>query len=205
MALYDNTTGEFIGILASSAPTPGGGSASALVGAIGMALGAMVGNLTLGKKKYSEVQSEIIDIMEKASRLQSKLLDLIDADVAAFEPLYSAYGIPKDNQDRARIIEDALKGACSPPMDIMRVSAEAIDLHEKLAKIGSSLAISDVGVGVAACKAALMGASLNVFINTKSMSDRSCADGVASEADALLTKYCPLADEIYDSIVAKLR
>jgi len=196
---------EFVDVLASKAPVPGGGGASALVGAIGTALGSMVGNLTVGKKKYAAVEEDIKKILEKAEALQKELLHLVDQDAVVFEPLSKAYGIPKDDPNREKIMEEALKNACTVPMDIMRACCRAIELHEELAEKGSALALSDVGVGVAFCKSALMGASLNVFINTKSMVDREYAASIEKEADEMLEKYCKLADSIYDSVVKRLR
>ena len=191
--------------LASKAAIPGGGGTSALVGAIGMALGNMVGNLTVGKKKYADVEADIIALMEKATVLQNELMRLVDEDAVVFEPLSKAYGIPKDDPNRDKIMEDCLKGACSVPIEIMRQSAKAIELHDEFAKKGSALAISDVGVGVACCKAALLGASLNVYINTAYMSDKEYAAKIDAEADVLLKKYAPMADDIFNAVVAKLK
>ncbi len=196
---------EFIDILATKAPVPGGGGASALVGAIGTALGSMVGDLTVGKKKYADVEADVIAIMGKAKVLQQKFIDLVAADAEVFEPLSKAYGIPKDDPNRAEIMEKVLVDACSVPLDIMRACCEAIDLHEELAEKGSMIAISDVGVGVICCKSALMGASLNVYINTKSMANREYALKTEAEADAMIEKYTQKADEIYASVMKKLR
>jgi formiminotetrahydrofolate cyclodeaminase len=102
-------------------------------------------------------------------------------------------------------MEAALKDACSVPMDIMRACSKSIDVIAEFAVKGSALAISDAGVGVAFAKAALMGASLNVFINTKSMTDKAYAAKIESEADGLLNKYCELADKIYESVISRLR
>lgn len=205
MSFVNNTCTEFINALASKASVPGGGGASALVGAVGIALGNMVGNLTVGKKKYADVEADIMAVMEKADELQSELLYLVDQDAVVFEPLSKAYGIPKDDPNREKVMEDALKLACSVPMDIMRTCARAIELLDEFSQKGSALAISDAGVGVSFCKSALMSASLNVFINTKSMTDRDYASSIESEADGLLGKYCAMADSIYDSVVARLR
>jgi formiminotetrahydrofolate cyclodeaminase len=205
MSFVTGTCSEFVDVLASKAPVPGGGGASALVGAVGTALGSMVGNLTVGKKKYADVETDIIAIMEKTAALQKELLRLVDEDAVVFEPLSKAYGIPKDDPSREKIMEDALKAACSVPMDIMRACCRAIELHEELAAKGSALALSDVGVGVIFCKSALMGASLNVFINTKSMTDKAYAASIEKEADELLSKYCAQADTIYDSVIKRLR
>ena len=205
MSFIELNSREFTDILASKAPVPGGGGASALVGAIGTALGSMVGSLTLGKKKYADVESDITAAMEKADALRSELLSLIDADAEAFEPLSKAYGIPKDDPSRNGIMENALRTACSVPLQIMRAACKVIELQGELADKGSVLAVSDAGVGVICCKAALMGASLNVYINTKSMSDREYAKSIESEADQLLSVYCVMADEIYDRVLKKLR
>ncbi len=196
---------EFVDVLASKAAVPGGGGASALVGAVGTALGSMVGNLTVGKKKYADVEADVLAIMDKAAALQKELLRLVDEDAVVFEPLSKAYGIPKDDPNREKIMEDALKNACTVPMDIMRACAKAIELHEELAEKGSKLALSDVGVGVAFCKSALLGASLNVFINTKSMTDKDYAKKIETEADGLIEKYSAQADKIYESVVSRLR
>jgi formiminotetrahydrofolate cyclodeaminase len=170
-----------------------------------MALGNMVGNLTVGKKKYADVEDDLKATMERAAMLQNKLLTLIDKDAEAFEPLAAAYGIPKDDPGRAAVMEAALREACSAPIEIMRTAAAAIKLQEDFARNGSALAVSDAGVGAALCKAALQGASLNVYINTKSMQDRDYAKVLESEADGLLEKYCPLADEIFNNVSKRLK
>jgi len=176
-----------------------------LVGALGMALGTMVGSLTVGKKKYAEVEEEIKEIMVKAEDIQKELLHLVDLDAVNFEPLANAYSIPKDDPNRDAVMEEALRTACAVPMDIMRISAKAIELQRTFADKGSVVAISDAGVGVVACKAALQGASLNVFINAKAMKDSNYASSLEAEADAILNKYCPMADEIFDSVAKRLR
>ena len=196
---------DFMDVLASKAAVPGGGGASALVGAIGTALGSMVGNLTVGKKKYAEVEEDIKSLMEKATTLQAELLKLVDEDAVVFEPLSKAYGIPKDDPTRAAVMENALKLACTVPMNIMHTCAKVIELHVEFAEKGSTLALSDVGVGVIFCKSALMGASLNVFINTKAMADKEYASAIEKEADGLLGKYCEIADNVYNSVVLRLR
>jgi len=205
MKFVDKSCTEFVEVLASKAAVPGGGGASALVGAVGIALGSMVGNLTLGKKKYADVEADIEALLEKAAALQAELLHLIDEDAVVFEPLSKAYGIPKDDPTREQVMEDALKLACTVPLDIMRLSARAIELQDEFAKKGSVLALSDAGVGVIFCKAAMQGASLNVFINTGAMTDKGYAGSIEAEADALIARYCVLADEIYASVTARLR
>jgi formiminotetrahydrofolate cyclodeaminase len=197
----------FVEVLASKAPVPGGGGASSLVGAIGTALGNMVGSLTLGKKKYADVQDDIIALKAKADALQMELLDLVQKDAEMFEPLSKAYGLPKETEEqkaeKARIMEAALKDACSVPLLIMEKCCEAIELHKEFAAKGSALAISDVGVGVACCRAALLGASLNVFINTKSMTDKAYAAEINEKAEAMISKYVAMADEIFADVRAR--
>ena len=205
MSFLEKDVRAFTDILATKAPVPGGGGASALVGAIGIALGNMVGDLTVGKPKYAEVEDEVKALMVDGDAVRAELLALIDADAEAFEPLSKAYGIPKDDPTRAEVMENALRVACAVPMDIMRAIGKAIDLLERMGQIGTAIAISDVGVGATCAKAAIKGASLNVFINTKSMKDREYAQQLEDEANALLDKYCAKADEVFDAVFARIR
>ena len=169
----------------------------------------MVGSLTVGKKKYAAVEVEIIELMKKTTSLQNDLLELIEKDAEVFEPLSKAYGLPagteEEKAEKARVMEGCLKEACSVPMNIMRKCCEVIDLIGVFAEKGSVLAVSDAGVAAACCKGALKGASLNVYINTKSMKNREYAEELNRECDGMLAKYGPMADEIFDSVLAKLR
>lgn len=205
MKMIEKTVTVFTEELASPAPVPGGGGASALVGAIGISLGDMVGELTTGKKKYADVEEDIQSLMARAQKLRAKLLEFVDGDAEAFAPLARAYGIPKDDPSRDSIMESALQVACSVPMDILRACAEAIDIIAEFAAKGSRLAISDAGCGAILCKAAMQAASLNIYINTKSMKDRACAQALEAEADALLAKYTRKADEIYSTVERSIR
>ena len=198
---------EFVAVLASKEPVPGGGGAAALVGAIGMALGNMVGSLTVGKKKYADVQEDILALKAKADSLQQDLFRLAAKDAEVFEPLSRAYGLPKDTPEqqahKAEVMEKALRECSAVPLAIMGKCCEAIKLHEEFAAKGTAIAISDVGCGVACCKAALQAASLNVFINTKSMADRAFAEDVNAKANAMLAEYCSLADTVYQAVAAR--
>ena len=200
---------EFVEVLSSKAPAPGGGGASALVGAVGTALGNMVGSLTVGKKKYAAVEEEIYDLKAKCDKLQAELLALVERDAEVFEPLAKAYGMPRETEEekaeKGRVMEIVLKDACSVPMEIMEKCCEAIELIKEFAAKGSALAVSDAGVGAAFCKAALKGASLNVYINTKSMADKEYAAQLNAKADAMLEKYPTIADEIFESVLARLK
>ena len=193
---------EFVTVLASDAPAPGGGGAAALVGAIGTALGNMVGSLTVGKKKYAAVEAEIIALKAKCDDLQKQLLDQVEADEVNFLPLAKAYGIPKDDPNRDKVMEEATIIACSSPMHIMELCCEAIEAIAVFAEKGSRLAVSDAGCGAVCCKAALQAASLNVFINTKSLKNREVAEEMNAKANGMLDKYCAMADDIFASVRA---
>ena len=193
---------KFVEVLASDAPAPGGGGAAALVGAIGTALGNMVGSLTVGKKKYADVQDEIIALKAKCDALQKELLDQVEADDKGFVPLAKAYGIPKDDPTRDAVLEAATITACAVPMHIMELCCEAIDYIAVFAAKGSRLAVSDAGCAAVCCKAALQAASLNVFINTKSLKNRDVAEEMNAKANGMLNKYCAAADEIFTTVKA---
>ena len=195
--------------LSSKAPVPGGGGASALVAAVGTALGNMVGSLTVGKKKYADVEEEMYILKEKAGRLEKEFLKLVDRDAEVFEPLSKAYGLPKETEEqkaeKARVMEAALKEACTVPLEIMEKCCEALDLVKEFAAKGSVLAVSDAGVAAVCLKAALQGASLNVFINTKAMKDRAYAEELDRKADSMLKEYQAEADRIFEEVQSKLR
>lgn len=199
---------EFAEMLASAAPVPGGGGASAMAGALGIALGSMVCNLTLGKKKYENVQEDIKVIIEKAEKLRKEFLTLVEKDAEGFEPLSNAYGMPRGTEEekaeREQVMEKALKLACSAPVRIMEKCMEAIALHEELAEKGTRIAISDVGVGVLLCKAALKGASLNVFINTKLMKDKEYAKNINESAIKMIEEGTRRADKVYSNVKGQI-
>ena len=196
---------EFTEILASREAVPGGGGASALVGAIGVALCSMVGNLTVGRKKYAEVEADVYTMLEKGKRVREKLLALVDEDAVAFGPLAKAYAIPKDDPSRAAIMEEVLQKACVAPLEMMRCCGEALDLLSEMLEKGSITLVSDVGCGAVCCKAALVGASMNIYINTGSLMDKSMVVSIESEADALLSKYNPIADRISEEVLRRIR
>ena len=209
MEMMEKSCGQFLAELAGKAPTPGGGGASALVGAAGVALGNMVGSLTTGKKKYAAVEAGIQALNARAETLRGELEALVQADAEAFAPLAAAYGLPKDTPEqaahKAAVLEKALDAACAVPLQIMEKCAEGIALAEEYAAKGSVLAVSDAGCAAVLCKAALQAASLNVFINTKLMADRSRADVLDAKADNLLNEFVPRADAVFASVMQKLR
>lgn len=194
----------FLEQLASAAPVPGGGGASALAGALGAALGNMVGSLTTGKKKYAAVEQEMTELNEKARRLREELLDLVEKDAEVFEPLSKAYGIPKEDPEREAVMACVLKDAAEVPLQIMRKCCEVMDLIEVYAEKGSVLAVSDAGCAAALCRAAMESAALNVYINTKSMTDRQLAETLNEEVAAILQEYGEKADAVYQSVSGRL-
>ena len=173
------------------------------MGALGAALCSMVANYTIGKKKYAAVEEDVKAILARAEELREKLLALVEEDAAAFEPLSRAYAIPKDDPGRDEVMERCLRAAAAPPMELLRLSCQAIDLHRELLDKGSVMVLSDVGTGVIFCWAALYGAALNVKVNTKLMKDRACAEAMNAEADGLVNKYWKLAEEVYEAVIGR--
>ena len=195
---------QFLEQLASAAPVPGGGGASALAGALGIALGNMVGSLTVGKKKYAAVEDEIRDLNEKAAALREELLCLVEKDAEVFEPLSKAYGIPKEDPTREEVMANVLKAAAEVPLTIMKKCCEALDLIAVYAEKGSVLAVSDAGCAASLCRAAMESAALNVYINTKSMADRQLAESMNQDVCNMLQEYGQKADAIYQSVSGRL-
>ena len=191
---------EFTEQLSSAAPVPGGGGASALMGAVSASLCSMVGNLTSGKKKYAEYQADIERIIADAVRLNGDMLALIEKDAEAFEPLAKAYSIPKEEPGRDEMLEKALYEAALAPLEIVKKSSEVADLIKELSTKGSRLAISDVGVAASACTACVKGAAMNVFINTKLMKNREAAAKLNKETVMLIEHTTELCDVAYDYV-----
>ena len=200
---------KFLAELASKAPTPGGGGTAALVGAAGVALGNMVGSLTTGKKKYAAVEEKIQALNAKAETLRKELEALVQEDAEAFAPLAAAYGLPKDTPEQAadkeRVMETALTRAALVPIKIMQKCLEGITLAYSYAVDGSTMAISDAGCAAVLCKAALQAASLNVFVNTKLMTNREFATALEHTAEQLLDAGTSYADEAFHYVNEKLR
>ena len=141
--LLENTTIEFLNKLASGEPVPGGGGASAAVGAFAAALGSMVSNLTIGKKKYADVEAEVTALKEQLQTLQEELIHLVDKDAEAFLPLAEAYRLPKNTEEeqayKAQVMEEALYGASALPIQTMEIILKVLRILEKLSGKGSSI------------------------------------------------------------------
>lgn len=188
--LLEQKTTDFLEQLSSSAPIPGGGGASAAVGAFASALGLMVTNLTVGKKKYADVEEEILEIREKLEQKKQDLVRMVDEDAEAFEPLAKAYRMPKETEEeqaeKEKVMEAALKNAAEAPLCIMKTIVDTMEMIQVLGEKGSRLAVSDAGVAILFAQAALEGASLNIFINTKMMKDQEEAERLNYLADQLI-------------------
>lgn len=200
---------EFLEVLGSAAPVPGGGGACGYVAAIGMALGCMVANLTTGKKKYAQYQDEIEESIKKAEGLVKELAECMEKDAVSFEPLSKAYGLPKNTPEeiayRDEVMEKALVVAAEAPLDMMETILRALKLLERLSVIGSRIALSDIGVGVKMCGAAMDGASLNVYINTGMMKDRQKAQELNTRADSMVAEAAKLAEAAYAYVLKEIR
>jgi methenyltetrahydrofolate cyclohydrolase len=198
----------FLDQLASGAATPGGGSAAAIMGAMGAALVSMMCNLTIGKKNYAEVEGEMREVLNDAESLCRRLADMVAEDIAAFDGLMAAYCLPKDSDEqkaqRGAAIQVGLKAATEAPLACARASAEVISLALRAAKVGNTNVISDAGVGALSAQAALRSAALNVYINVPSLKDAAYAAACRQEIDALLASAVPLAEQTYDLVKSKL-
>ena len=203
--MIEKSCADCAAVLASKAPVPGGGGAAALVGALGTALCSMVGNLTVGRKKYAQYEADVKRMLEKGAAVQERLLDLVDKDAEAFEPLSKAYSIPKDDPKHDETLEAATKFACEAPVEMMKACCEAIELLEEMLEKGSVTLVSDVGCGALCCAAALESASMNIFVNTKTLLDREAAAKLDDQADAMLREYMPRARKVADEVNRRLR
>lgn len=194
--------------LASAAPTPGGGGASAYAGALAAALASMVCNLTVGKPAFAQVDQEIRTILATLESCQEHLLSLIDADAHAFAALAATWKMPKETpaqKEMRRVAgQAALVGACDVPIQIMRICAKVIELNDFLMKNSSKLALSDVGASAILAKGAMQAAELNVRINTALMEDENLAAAYQAEAAELIRVFTAQADEVYYSVAETL-
>ena len=193
----------FLDELSSNKLVPGGGSAASLVAAIGIALGSMVGHLALSKKRYQSIIPEIESVIVKSEKLKRELEYLIEKDAESCESLLKAFKMPKT--EREHVMDAALEEACTIPLEIMKKTIEAIDLHEQLLELGITTAISDIGVGVSFCKAALEGASLSILINTKLMKNDGMKATLNEETEWLLQTGMEKANALFHEVAGTLK
>ena len=199
---------EFLDQLASSASTPGGGGAAAIMGAMGAALVSMVCNLTIGKEKYKEVEDELKQVLEQSENLRARLTDMIQADVEVFDRVMASYGMPKGTDEekaaRSAEIQEALKAATDVPLACAKASAEVIVLSRVVAEKGNLNVISDAGVAVLGGFAALKAAALNVKINIGGIKDPEFVASRKQQLFEVLDGCGWNTDEIYQIVEGKL-
>ena len=203
--LTERSCVDFAEVLASKASVPGGGGAAALVGAVGVALCSMVGNFTTGKKKYAQYEEDIQRMLAEGEELRLKLLDLVEADAAAFEPLSKAYAYPKEDPTRDEVLEEATMNALKAPIEMVETLAKVIALLEEMQVKGSKMLISDVGCGALFAGAAMEAAAMNVFVNTKSLKNRDVATKINNHMDELLERSLPVAYDTAEKVTDQIR
>lgn len=208
MKLADLKVTEFIDLLASDAPAPGGGSAAALEGAIGAALTAMVCGLTKGKKKFAEFNDLAVEAEVKALALKDRFVDVMDRDTEAFNVVSAAFGMPKETDEekaaRSAAIQKGLEGCTATPFEMMEIAVETLELTDSILGKSNDSAASDLGVSALSLRAAIQGAWLNVLINIGSLKNKELAEDYRVKGEALLAKALPLADKIYAEVVTML-
>ena len=208
MKLAELKTAEFVDLLASDAPAPGGGSAAALEGALGAALTAMVCGLTVGKKKYAEFQELAEEAQKKATDLKARFVDVMDRDTEAFNVVSAAFGMPKETDEekaaRSAAIQKGLEGCTKTPFEMMELAVETLELTASILGKSNDSAASDLGVSALSLRSAIQGAWLNVLINIGSLKNKELAEDYRAKGEALLAKALPLADQIYDTVVKSM-
>ncbi|MBE6125017.1 MAG: cyclodeaminase/cyclohydrolase family protein [Erysipelotrichaceae bacterium] len=202
--MLDKSIREFTELSASKLPVPGGGGVSALVGSLAASLAEMVTNLTAGKKKYAEYEEEIQRIMKETDELRISLLDCVNEDAKAFEPLAKAYSMDKNDPDYADTMENCLKSAAEAPHHILQLCCRVVELDERLAVIGSKLAVSDAATSVMLAHGAIYGAFINIKVNTRLMKDRAYAEELENRASGMLKEYGERALNCYQAVEKRL-
>ena len=207
--LIDRTVTNFIDELASPSPAPGGGSVAALAGSLGAALTSMVCNLTIGKKKYAEVEAEMKGVLERSEALRTVITKLIDRDTDAFNKVMEAYGLPKESDDqkalRSAAIQEATKEATLVPLEVMKHCIDGLALAKVVAERGNQNSLSDAGVSALMFRAACEGAALNVRINLGGIKDTEFVGWKTDEVNSVLRTSAAIADEILARVHASLQ
>ncbi|WP_227766009.1 cyclodeaminase/cyclohydrolase family protein [Zhaonella formicivorans] len=207
--IFDWSLRKVLEVSASDSPTPGGGSVSAMVGSLGTAMVAMVGNLTVGKEKYKDVEPKVQEILTKAKDIMTKLEELVDKDIAEFGNFMDVLKMPKDTEEqkakRAELMQKALVGATDTPLEIARVCLEALKIAEELSTIGNKGAISDVGVGAYVAEAALNSVLLSVDINIPSIKDQEYVAKALAEKNRLIVEAKALREKAVSQVQDRMK
>lgn len=200
---------SFLDELASSSPAPGGGSVAALAGAIGSALTSMVCNLTIGKKKYQDVEADMKGILRKSEEIRKTFTKLVEDDTEAFNKVMEAYSLPKDSEDqkalRSAAIQEATKEAALVPLEVMKHVVDAMTMTKIVAEKGNANSVSDAGVSALMLHAACESAALNVQINLSSIRDTEFVGWRSGELDSLRRTSKMRSDEIMEIVSKKIR
>jgi len=203
------TLNTFLDELASSSPAPGGGSVAALSGALGAALTSMVCHLTIGKKKYADVEPEIKKVLSQSEALRAQFTRLVDKDTEAFNKVMEAFGLPKESDAqralRSAAIAEATKEATLVPLEVMKHCIDAIALAQEAASKGNANSVSDAGVSALMLHAACEGAALNVRINLNGLSDAEFVGWKSEELNSLLNTSRMMLDETMAIVAEKMR
>ncbi len=211
--LVNKTVHDFVEIVDSNEPVPGGGSVSALAGTIGAALARMVGSLSFNKKAFKElpedIQAELHANAEKLEELKKELEDIVDKDASAFDKVMDAFAMPKETEEqkaaRAAAVQDGYKIALEVPKRCAQACMEVMKLQVVFAKYGTKGAVSDIGVGILMASSGLEGAIFNVLINLQAMKDQDYIDRTNKEADELIAELRALKEELIKIIYERLR
>ncbi len=206
--IIDHPVHRFLDDLASADPTPGGGSAAAVMGAMGAALVAMVCRLTIGKKDHEGVEAAMRQALAKAEALRQRLTEMVATDVQAFDALMAAYRLPRSNEQeklaRAAAIQEALKQATDAPLDCALACAEVIELSQQVAPEGSRGVISDAGVAALVAQAGLRSAALNVYINVPSIKDGEFVRSRRARLDRVLAQCADASEQVYRTVLGRM-
>lgn len=206
--IRSQTIGEFLDELASGNATPGGGAGAALAGAMGAALLSMVANLTIGKKKYADVEAEMQALLARTEAIRHEMTSLAQLDAHVFERVMGAYRMPRDSEAqqsaRTAAIQNTLMDATQVPLKVARQASELFELAEQLAAKGNANVVSDAGVGLLLADAALHSALLNVDINLKLINDAAFKAGVRGQVDTLRLGRDGLLQRVMDDVKGKL-
>lgn len=198
----------FLDELASGAPTPGGGSAAAIMGAMGAALVSMVCNVTIGKKGHEAVEADMKSVRDASEKLRMRLTAMVAEDIAAFDGLMAAYRLPKTTEEekvrRAAAIQSSLRAATETPLACARACAQVVALSKRAGEKGYAGVISDAGVGVLAANTALRSAALNVYINSPSLKDRAFADAATAELEQLLDTCARESELVFELVRSRV-
>lgn len=207
--LFSQSLRDVLKVSASSEPTPGGGSVAAMVAAFAASMSAMVGNLTIGKKKYRDVEPEVTRLRDRALCLMNRMEELVDADMQQFRRFMEFYKMPaatdEEKERKEHLIQEALRGATETPLEIARACIEILKIVDEVAPIGNTMAISDAGVSAYLAEAALQAALLNVDINLPLLKDEAFAKKAQDDKEGLIEQARQLKDRALATISRRMK